>query len=339
MAEEAITPILAKGRREKMYQGIFGQCLAEFMGTAVLILLGCGSVAVAVVGLPGTDRTSGPTTFFEGSGDWLLIVWGWAFAVAFGVYISQGVSGAHLNPGVTLAFAVRRKFPWKHVIPYWIAQVAGAIAGAAVVFWLYKDAIRVFDEQSETFAATGHTIPTFSIFSTFPAPYFEGSMTGPVFDQIVGTAMLMVIIAAVIDLRNRAVKANLGPLIIGFSVAAIGISIGPNAGYAINPARDLGPRIVSWLAGFGELSFPGNGPWFEAYFWVPIVGPLIGGVVGIILYDLFIGDVLHARAAKLETPPVGRTSTGEHGVADSGRDPESTHRARTPEEREAPPSD
>lgn len=166
MAEETITPILAKGRRARLYQGIFGQCLAEFMGTAVLILLGCGSVAVAVVGLPGTDRTSGPTTFFEGSGDWLIIVWGCAFAVAFGVYISQGVSGAHLNPGVTLGFAVRRKFPWKHVIPYWIAQVAGAIMGAAMVYWLYKDAIRVFDEQSETFAATGHTIPTLSIFST-----------------------------------------------------------------------------------------------------------------------------------------------------------------------------
>lgn len=226
MAEETITPILAKGRRARLYQGIFGQCLAEFMGTAVLILLGCGSVAVAVVGLPGTDRTSGPTTFFEGSGDWLIIVWGWAFAVAFGVYISQGVSGAHLNPGVTLGFAVRRKFPWKHVIPYWIAQVAGAIMGAAMVYWLYKDAIRVFDEQSETFAATGHTIPTLSIFSTFPAPYYEGNMLGPVFDQIVGTAMLMLIIAAFIDIRNRAVKSNLGPLIIGFSVAAIGISIG-----------------------------------------------------------------------------------------------------------------
>ncbi len=306
VAEETITPLLAQDRRTRLYQGIWGKCLAEFLGTAVLILLGCGAVAVAVVGLPGTDRTEGPTTFFLGSGDWMIIVWGWAFAVAFGVYVCQGVSGAHINPAVTLAFAIRRKFPWKHVVPYWIAQTLGAIAGAAIVLGLYSDAIRVFDAQSETFNATGHTIPTLSIFSTFPAPYYDGNMWGPVVDQIVGTAMLMVAIAAVVDIRNRAVKANLGPLVIGFAVGAIGISIGSNAGYAINPARDLGPRIIAWLGGWGELAFPGNGPWFDAYFWVPIVGPLIGGVVGILVYDLFIGDVLHAMRKADESTPVGR---------------------------------
>lgn len=308
VAEETITPLLATDRRVRFYQGLWGKCLAEFLGTAVLILLGCGSVAVAVVGLPGTDRTEGPTTFFLGAGDWLIIAWGWAFAVAFGVYVCQGVSGAHINPAVTLAFAIRRRFPWKHVVPYWIAQLLGAIAGAGIVLGLYSDAIRVFDGQSETFNATGHTIPTLSIFSTFPAPYYDGDMWGPLVDQIVGTGMLMLAIAAVVDIRNRAVKANIGPLIIGFAVAAIGISIGANAGYAINPARDLGPRIVAWLGGWGELALPGNGPWFDAYFWVPIVGPLIGGVVGILVYDFFIGDVLHAMARTSTGPEVGRTS-------------------------------
>src|SRR5699024_10900743 len=172
----------------------------------------------------------------------------------------KGVIGALISYAVRLCCYVRRKYLGRHVVPYWIAKVLGAIAGAAVVLGLYKDAIRVFDEQSETFMATGHTIPTLSIFSTFPAPYYEGKMLGPVFDQIVGTAMLVLIIAAVIDIRNRAVKANLGPLIIGFAVGAIGISIGPNAGYAINPARDLGPRVIAWLGGFDELAFPGNGP-------------------------------------------------------------------------------
>ncbi|WP_228759975.1 MIP/aquaporin family protein [Pseudactinotalea sp. HY158] len=295
-------------RRTRLYQGIWGKCLAEFLGTAVLVLLGCGSVAVAVVGLPGTGRTAGPTIFFQGSGDWLIIVWGWAFAVAFGVYVCQGVSGAHINPAVTLAFAIRRRFPWKHVIPYWIAQTLGAIGGAAIVLGLYTNAMNTFDQQSETFNATGHTIPTLSIFSTFPAPYFHGGIWGPLVDQIVGTAMLMLAIAAVIDIRNKAVKANLGPLIIGFSVAAIGISIGSNAGYAINPARDLGPRIIAWLGGWGELAFPGNGPWFDTYFWIPIVGPLIGGIVGILVYDLFIGDVLHAMGRAKERPPVGRVA-------------------------------
>lgn len=337
MAADTISPILARGRRRKLYEGLFGQCLAEFMGTLVLVLLGCGSVAVAVVGLPGTDRTSGPTTFFVGSGDWLLIAWGWAFAVAFGVYISQGVSGAHINPAVTLAFAIRRKFPWAHVIPYWIAQTLGAIAGAAIVLGLYKDAIRVFDGQSETFMETGHTIPTMSIFSTFPAPYYDGKMFGPVFDQVVGTAMLVLIIAAVIDMRNRAVKANLGPLIIGFAVGAIGISIGPSAGFAINPARDIGPRLIAWLGGFDELAFPGNGPWFENYFWVPIVGPLIGGIIGIVVYDLFVGDVLYARAKAEEAPPVGRTGEREDPPAsDDAERSEAVHDEDDREE-EGPP--
>lgn len=303
MAADDITPIFARRRRSKFHESLWGECLAEFLGTAVLVLFGCGSVAVAVVGLAGSGRTEGATTFFVGAGGWLVVTWGWFLAVVFGVYVSQGISGGHINPAVTLGFAIRRKFPWRKVVPYWIAQVAGGIAGAAVILGIYKAAINTFDAAVaadpeagiEIVGNTGHTIPSFSIFSTFPAPYFDGSAWGPLFDQIVGTAMLMLCIVAVIDNRNRAVMANMGPFIIGLSVMAVGISFGSNAGYAINPARDLGPRIIAWLGGFGELAFPGNGPWFSAYWWVPIVGPLIGGVVGVIVYDVFIGDVLHAR--------------------------------------------
>lgn len=314
MAADDITPIFARRRRSKLYESLWGECLAEFLGTAVLVLFGCGSVAVAVVGLPGTGRTEGPTTFFVGAGGWLVVTWGWFLAVVFGVYVSQGISGGHINPAVTLAFAIRRKFPWRKVVPYWIAQVAGGIAGAAVILGVYKDAIRAFDSAVaadpesgiQIVGATGHTIPSFSIFSTFPAPYFNGGVWGPLVDQIVGTAMLMLCIAAVIDNRNRAVMANMGPFIIGLSVMAVGVSFGANAGYAINPARDLGPRIIAWLGGFGELAFPGNGPWFSGYWWIPIVGPLIGGVVGVIVYDLFIGDVLHARlVARAKESEVG----------------------------------
>ena len=112
---------------------------------------------------------------------------------------------------------------------------------------------------------------------------------------------MIIFIAAIIDMRNLAVQANLGPLMIGFAVAAIGMSFGANAGYAINPARDFGPRVFAWLAGWGEVAMPGTitgvpGA-FSWYFWVPIVGPLIGGVIGVLLYDWFIGDILHARRA------------------------------------------
>jgi glycerol uptake facilitator protein len=304
-----ITPLrnaLRNGSPLKRLGGTWGEVLAEFLGTFVLIAFGDGVVAMAVAALPGSGRTAGPTIFFQGVGDWLLIAWGWAFAVAFGVYIAGGVSGAHLNPAVTLALAVRRRFAWRKVLPYWAAQVVGAFAGAALVYLVYHDAIDAFNKASKTTRDAAGGLATYSIFATFPAPYYHGNNLGPLIDQIVGTMFLVMIIVAVIDLRNTAVKANLGPLVIGFAVAAIGLSFGANAGYAINPARDFGPRLFAWMAGWGQTALPGtiDGS-FSWYFWVPIIGPLIGGIIGVILYDLFIGDILHSRGADME--PVGRT--------------------------------
>lgn len=301
-----IAPLL-KPSHLRRRGGLLGECLAEFLGTFVLIAFGCGVVAMAVAALPGSGRAETPTTIFLAAGDWLLITWGWAMAVVFGIYVAGGVSGAHLNPAVTLAFAVRRKFPWPKVLPYWFAQVVGAFTGAALVFGVYHDAINAFDSVSKDPKTGGHTLATFSIFATFPAPYFNGGIWGPLIDQIVGTAFLVMLVVAVIDMRNTAVQANLGPLVIGFAVAAIGMSFGANAGYAINPARDFGPRLLTWLAGWQSLAFPGDSGWFSDYFWIPIVGPLIGGVIGVLVYDLFIGDVLHARAALGELPEPGQT--------------------------------
>ncbi|MER7117193.1 MIP/aquaporin family protein [Saccharomonospora azurea] len=281
-----------------------GELLAEFLGTAILILLGCGSVAVALAGLPGSGRQMDAF----GPGNWLIIAFGWGLAVTFAVYVAGGVSGAHINPAVTLAFAVRRKFPWVKVVPYWVAQVLGAFAGAAIVYWVYADAINAFN-AAEGFAQRSDSVPSFSIFATFPAEYFGGGWWGPFFDQIVGTAILVLAIASLIDSRNQAPQSNFGPWAIGFVVTAVGLSFGTNAGYAINPARDFGPRLLAYFAGWGEAAFPGNGDWFSNYWWIPILGPLVGGVVGILVYDLFIGQVLKAResfAGDVEAPPPGR---------------------------------
>lgn len=289
----------------RMRQNTGGELLAEFLGTLVLIALGCGSVAVALAGLPGSGRQ----TADFGPANWLIIAWGWGLAVVFGVYVAGGVSGAHINPAVTLAFAVRRRFPWRKVLPYWVAQVLGAFVGAAIVYAAYHDAIDAFN-TAQNIGSRPESLSTFSIFATFPAEYFGGGIWGPLVDQIVGTAILVALIAAIIDNRNQAPSANLAPFIIGLVVVAIGLTFGTNAGYAINPARDFGPRMFTFFAGWGETALPGTFDWFSGYWWIPIVGPLVGGVVGIIVYDLFIGQVLDARG-ELET--VGTPPATEPG--------------------------
>jgi glycerol uptake facilitator protein len=299
MADISPLAFRGEGRTVGRITGLWGELLSEFFGTFVLIAFGDGVVAMAVAALPGTGRTAGPTVIFQAAGDWLLITWGWAMAVAFAVWVAGGVSGAHINPAVTLAFAVRRKFAWNKVLPYWVAQVAGAFVGAALVFLVYFNSIDAFNIAAKTPRSSGSALATYSIFATFPAKYFGGGLAGPLIDQIVGTAFLLIFVVAVIDIRNAAVQSNLAPLVIGLCVAAIGMSYGANAGYAINPARDFGPRLFAFFAGWGKVALPGtynsSGFAFSNYFWVPIVGPLIGAVVGIVLYDLFIGDVLHAR--------------------------------------------
>src|SRR2546429_1089433 len=147
---EATRPVgEVPGRRptqmETLRSGLLGECLAEFLGTFVLISFGDGVVAMAVAALNQSGRAMNASTIFLASGDWLLITWGWAVAVTFGVYVAGGVTGAHINPAVSLAFAVRRELPWMKVPAYWVAQVAGAFVGAALGFLVYHDAISSYE--------------------------------------------------------------------------------------------------------------------------------------------------------------------------------------------------
>jgi glycerol uptake facilitator protein len=292
--------------RPRWRRTVWGELSAEFLGTFVLIAFGDGVVAMAVAALNQSGRG---TAIFVAAGDWLLITWGWALAVAFAVYVAGGVSGAHINPAVTLALAVRRNFPWVKVVPYIIAQLIGAFAAAALVYLVYHNAISSYEAANNiTRGALGgpaDSTATFSIFATFPAPYFNASMIWPFVDQIVGTAFLLMLIMALTDERNQPPRMNLAPLLVGLVVAAIGMSFGANAGYAINPARDFGPRLFAWFTGWGQVAIPG----IHNYFWVPIVGPFVGGVVGVIVYDLFIRDVLRDRGAPMavEEEAEGRT--------------------------------
>ncbi|HXM57139.1 MAG TPA: MIP family channel protein [Candidatus Dormibacteraeota bacterium] len=275
--------------------GLLGDLMGEFLGTFALLSFGDGVVAMAVAALNQSGRAQSASTIFLASGDWLLITWGWAMAVTFGVYIAGGITGAHINPAVTFAFAVRGDFPWAKVLPYWGAQVLGAFAGAALVYLVYHNAISSYESVNHVTRGATNSVVTFSIFATFPAPYFQGSWIWPLIDEIVGTAFLLMFVAALGDRRNLAPKSNLTPWLVGLAVAAIGMSYGANTGYAINPARDFGPRLFAFIAGWGQTAFPGNGASFSWYFWIPIVGPIIGGVIGILVYDFFIKNVLVAR--------------------------------------------
>jgi glycerol uptake facilitator protein len=272
-----------------------GELVAECLGTFILICFGDGVVAMAVAALNQSGRGS---QIFAASGDWLIIGWGWGLAVAFAIWVAGGVSGAHINPAVTLAFAARRGFPWRKVPGYIAAQMVGAFLGALLVYIVYKASIDSFERANHITRGDPSSVPTFAIFATFPAKYF-GNWIGPFIDQIVGTAFLVAFVFALVDEVNQPVKANLAPLAVGLVVVAIGLSFGANAGYAINPARDFGPRLLAWIAGWGKVAIPGDYGNISGYLWVPIVGPIIGGLIGAYVYDLTTHAVLVARG---ETP-------------------------------------
>ncbi len=247
-----------------------------------MIILIFGGGVCAMVSLFGTN-VPGEVV----SGGYTNITIGWALGVAFAAFCTMRISGAHLNPAVTLTVAAFRGFSWAKVAPYCVAQVAGGFAGAALVYFNYREAIHRFDPGLEK---------TAGVFTTFPA--FPDVLSAGFFDQVIGTALLMFLIFALTDERNFKLPPHAVPFCVGLVVLVIGISFGKLHGYAINPARDLGPRLFTILAGYPHNGLTdGSGIW-----WIPIAGPLAGGLVGGGLYDLTIRPFL---------PPAGEPKSGE----------------------------
>jgi len=253
-------------------KGLVGELIGEVFGTFILILLGDG--VVAEVGL--APRLAAPAY------NWNTIVFGWAFAVIVAVFVSGGVSGAHLNPAVTLGLAVRRGFPWSKVGPFIIAQIIGAFLGALAVYLVYRDGL----------VASG--MP--NVWSTGPGAVFSStfwggagaqstgsySLVNACIAEFFGTCVLMWGILASGDSKNMGLVNNIGPFLVGGTVLAVGLSLGGPSGYSINPARDFGPRMLGLLVGTQGL--------FDGIYWLvpPVLIPAISGPIGMWVYDLFV---------------------------------------------------
>ncbi len=260
------------------------ELIGEVFGTFILILLGDG--VVANVGL--APRLA------AGAYNWNTIVWGWALAVLVAVYVSAGVSGAHLNPAVTLAMALKRNFPWGKVAPYMIAQVIGCFLGALGVYLAYGDGLRAAGMPNVWATGPG---------SVFGQAFWGGAaagvsaagpygLLGAFLTEVLGTAVLLWGVLASGDSRNTGLMHNMGPFLVAFTVLAVGTSLGGPSGYSINPARDFGPRIFGLLVGTQGL-FTSNFYWLL----VPVLGPLVGGPLGVYVYDFCISAAFGPQPA------------------------------------------
>jgi glycerol uptake facilitator protein len=239
--------------------------IGELIGTMLLIIFGDGVVANVVL-----SKTKG-----QNSG-WIVIATGWGMAVAVGAYASGPISGGHINPAVTISMAVIGKFPWAMVVPYIIAQMIGAFLGGVIVWLAYR----------QHFEATESADLKLAVFCTGPAirDYAANLVT-----EIIGTFTLIFGILSMTYFSGKDnpvwLGGSLGTWVVAVLVWAIGMSLGGPTGYAINPARDLGPRIAHAL-----LPIPGKRDSDFAYGWVPVVGPIIGGIIGALVYAATFGS-------------------------------------------------
>ncbi len=229
--------------------------LGEFIGTAILIILGNGVVANVVL-----NKTKG-----NNSG-WIVITFGWAIAVFAGVFVSAPSSGAHINPAVTIGLAITEKFPWADVPLYIAAQMLGAIAGSVLVWLSYR----------LHFSATDDANAKLAVFCTAPAIRSAGDN---MITEIIGTFILVFGVLFIVSPQNS--LGALDALPVALLVLGIGLSLGGPTGYAINPARDLGPRIAHFI-----LPIPKKGSSDWSYSWVPVLGPLIGGAIAALIFNL-----------------------------------------------------
>ncbi|KAI9465520.1 major intrinsic protein superfamily membrane channel protein [Lactarius psammicola] len=243
---------------------------AEMLGTMILTLFGCAGNCQVVLGA-NTGVASSP------KGEYFSSALGWACGVGLGAWVSGGVSGGHVNPVVTVCSAVYRDFPWRKVPGYVLGQLIGAWAGAIIVFGNYFHAIDIVEGGKGN-----RSLRTASLFGTFALDYMPSANC--FFDEFIGTFILLLVVFAVTDKKN-AVPAGFVPLVVFLTILGVGTSFGMQTGFAINPARDLGPRIMTAMVGYGRQVFNYRS---QYWIWSPILGSFCGGLVACFLYDVLI---------------------------------------------------
>jgi glycerol uptake facilitator protein len=269
-----------------MKKVLAGELIAEAVAMCIIISLGDSVAAMYSLYDPNP---------YGGSYWGVCIAWGLAVTIA--IYSTASVSGCHANPAVTLALACFRKFSWSKVAPYCAAQVAGGFVGAAIVYALFSPVIDAFNAAHHLTRAAGGAA---GVFFTHPGPSIVPMHAFT--DEIILTAFLVFGIFAITEQYNeQAPGANSGALIIGFLVATIGASMGNLEAWAINPARDFGPRLFCFAAGWGPSALPSP----DNYWWIPIVAPLLGGVLGGGAYQALIHQFLPARNRARAVRPLG----------------------------------
>ncbi|KAI0004546.1 aquaporin-like protein [Russula compacta] len=240
------------------------------LGTMLLTLIGNGGNCQVVLSA-NTGVASSP------KGDYLSLAIGWACSVSLGAWVSGGVSGGHVNPVVTLCMAVFRGFPWRKVPGYVLGQIIGAWLGAIMVFGNYFHAIDIVEGGKGT-----RSLKTASLFGTYALDYMPSSNC--FFDEFIGAFILLLVVFAVTDKRNSP-PAGLIPLVVFVTILGIAVAFGMQTGFAINPARDLGPRIMTAMVGYGRKVFDYRG---QYWIWSPLLGSVCGGLVASFLYDALI---------------------------------------------------
>ena len=282
-----------------------GQCIAEFLGTALLIFFGTGCVAALKLG--GADL-----------GLWeISIIWG--VGVSMGVYLAAGVSGAHLNPAVSIALWLFGTFERNKVPAYILAQTAGAFCAAALVYGLYSSLFFDFEQAQQITRGSVASLQLASVFSTYPHPSLSIGQAFLV--EVVITAILLGMIMALTDDGNGLPRGPLAPLLIGLLIAVIGGAMGPLTGFAMNPARDFGPKLMTYFAGWGEVAFTGGRD--IPYFLVPLLAPVLGACIGAAGYKALICKHLPglggAACAVPETKPEAESFTKHDVTAHEAR--------------------